>query len=301
MQLHVLGSAAGGGVPQWNCGCSNCTAAREQRLPSRTQASLAASADGRSWVLFNATTDIRRQIERDPALVARGARESPICGVFLTDANIDHCAGLLEFRQAGSFAVHSTAVVRDTLCANAMFAPFAAPPRTWTLVDDGAVEIAGLRVSAVPVDGQLPSFAGSGRTDGAAVAYAIEDGAGVKAVYAPILLEIGAPLRQAADRADAAFFDGSFWSDDELIALGLGTRTARQMGHAPIAGAGGSLDTVRALACPRTFYTHANNSNPILDPSTQAAAELRAAGIALVEDGAVLTLEARVRRVNAGA
>src|SRR5437660_437678 len=135
MQLHVLGSAAGGGVPQWNCGCSNCTAAREMRLPRRTQASLAASADGQTWVLFNATTDVRAQIERDAALVPRSRRDSPIVAIVLTDANIDHAAGLLDFRQVGPLAIYSTELVRRTLCAQLMFEPFSRPPRTWNSID----------------------------------------------------------------------------------------------------------------------------------------------------------------------
>ena len=112
MQLHVLGSAAGGGVPQWNCACSNCTAAREQRRPFRTQASMAASADGKTWVLFNATTDIRAQIERFRPRQPQAQRHTPIAAVFLTDANIDHAAGVLDLRQDATIRIFSTAAVR---------------------------------------------------------------------------------------------------------------------------------------------------------------------------------------------
>jgi len=301
MQLHVLGSAAGGGVPQWNCGCSNCAAAREKRLPHRTQASLAASADGRSWVLFNATTDVRRQIEDDLALAPLGLRDSPIRAVFLTDANVDHCAGLLDFRQAGPLLVFSTGVVRDTLCKDAMFAPFSRAPRTWEAVDDRDVTVAGLRISPIRVPGLMPAFAGGRRIDNAVTAFAIEDGSGAKCVYAPIFLEVNEDLARAAGDADAAFFDGSFWSDDELKTQGLGVRTAREMGHAPIAGQGGSLEALRALKCARKYYTHVNNSNPALDPASGAAADLRDAGIAIAQDGAVLTLGSRARQVSSGA
>jgi pyrroloquinoline quinone biosynthesis protein B len=301
MQLHVLGSAAGGGVPQWNCGCSNCAAAREMRLPHRTQASLAASADGRSWVLFNATTDVRRQIESDRALAPRGLRDSPIRAIFLTDANIDHCAGLLDFRQAGPLQVYSTDVVRETLCANAMYKPFSSAPRMWETVDGRDVTVSGLRIRAIRVSGLMPAFSGGRPVEGAAVAFSIEDETGAKCVYAPVFLDVGEELARAADDADAAFFDGSFWTDDELGTLGLGTRTAREMGHAPIDGPGGSLAAVRASGCARKFYTHVNNSNPLLDPSSAASERLRAAGIELAQDGAELTLDPRARRVSAGA
>ena len=302
MQLHVLGSAAGGGVPQWNCGCSNCTAAREQRLPSRTQASIAASADGRRWVLFNATTDVGTQLARDPALAPHGLRDSPIEAIFLTDANVDHSAGLLEFRQAGELRVHSTAPVRDTLTANPMFAPFARAPRTWEAVEAmRTVDVAGLHVTPVPVTGLLPAFAGGAKVDGAAIAFLIEDAAGGAALYAPVFLEGSCELWHAADAVEAAFFDGSFWSDDELVALGLGGRTARAMGHSPVDGAGGSLPFVRGARCARKYYTHVNNTNPLLDPASMQAAALSDAGIALAKDGEALVLEGSASRARAGA
>ena len=300
MQLHVLGSAAGGGVPQWNCGCSNCTAARDKRLPPRTQASLAASADGDAWVLFNATTDIRAQIEATPDLTPRGVRESPIRAVFLTDANIDHAAGLLDFRQAGPLAVYSTAVVRETLLANPMFAPFALLPRRWEAIDDGTVEACGLRVRALAMPGLLPSYAGASRVAGAATAYVIEDASGASALYAPIFLEVTPELARACDAADAVFFDGSFWSDDEMRALGMGTRSARDMGHAPIDGPGGSLETLRRARSTRKFYTHLNNSNPLLDPASAPSVALRAAGIETAQDATRLALRKTTRAVGTG-
>jgi pyrroloquinoline quinone biosynthesis protein B len=302
VHLHVLGSAAGGGVPQWNCGCSNCTAAREKRLPQRTQASLAASADGKTWVLFNATTDLRRQIESDPSLAPRGMRASPICAAILTDANVDHSAGLLDLRQAGPFSVYSTETVRDTLVGrNAMFAPFAHPPRTWETVDERGVDVAGMRIARIAVDGLLPGYAGGQRVDGAVSAFSIEDRSGGRAVYAPVFLEVNSGLIAAANAAEVAMFDGSFWSDDELAETGLGSRTAREMGHAPIDGPGGSLKELRGAACARKYYTHINNSNPALDPSSPEAATLRAAGILLAEDGARIIIEGSGIRVSAGA
>jgi len=194
MQLHVLGSAAGGGVPQWNCACGNCAAARDERLPHRTQASVAASAAGDAWVLFNVTTDIRAQIERDPALAPRPPRETPIACVFLTDANIDHCAGLLDLRQSGDLLVCSTRAVRDTLLRHDMFAPFAKAPRRWAVVDDGPVEAGGLVVRAIGVTALLPAYAGGTTTAGAACAYMMEGPQGTKALYAPIFASLDAKI-----------------------------------------------------------------------------------------------------------
>ncbi len=285
MQLHVLGSAAGGGVPQWNCACPQCTAARLGHRPFRTQASIAASADAKTWVLFNASTDIRAQIEAFAPLRPTAPRTSPIAAVFLTDANVDHVAGILDFRQAAAVCVFSTAAVRDVLLANPMFAPFARSPRSWTVLTGEEVEVAGLRVRAVAVPGLLPSFAGGASVDGAAVAYRVQDAAGAVALYAPIFLEMDGALERLADEAGVAFFDGSFWSDDELAAAGLGTRSARDMGHAPISGAGGSLEAVTRCRAARKVYTHVNKSKTVLDPDSPAARALISAGIEVAQDG----------------
>lgn len=300
MQLHVLGSAAGGGVPQWNCGCGNCTAAREHRLPQRTQASLAASADGKAWVLFNVTTDIRSQLAADPVLVPKSQRDALFEAVFLTDANVDHCAGLLDFRQAGELHVYSTKTVRDTLLRNEIFAPFASSPRTWHVVSDEPTDVAGLRITAIPVGGLLPSYAGGAAVRGAATAFLIDDERvdgerGARVLYAPIFADVDGSLSDAAARCDAAFFDGSFWSDDELIKLGLGTRTAAMMGHQPVGGRSGSLESLRACPCPRRFFTHMNNTNPMLDPASDAAKQVADAGFELATDGAAIELLGGVR------
>jgi pyrroloquinoline quinone biosynthesis protein B len=301
MQVHVLGSAAGGGVPQWNCACSNCAAARDNRLPHRTQASIAASADGETWVLFNASTDVRAQIERDSALTPRGVRRSPIAAVVLTDANIDHAAGLLDFRQAGSLNVYSSGAVRATLLDNPMFEPFSRSPRAWETTDGVETAIAGLRVTPVAVPGSLPAYAGGARVDGAMTAYSIEDGKGARVLYAPVFAEVCVELARAARDADAVFLDGSFWTDDELISAGLGTRTAREMGHAPIAGDGGSLSIFAGVRTQHKYYTHINNSNPALDPASAQAATLRAAGVRIAEDGAVFRLHPSQAKANADA
>lgn len=298
MQVHVLGSAAGGGVPQWNCACRNCTAAREGRLPMRTQASLAASADGKAWVLFNVTTDIRAQLAADPILAPRSGRDIPFDAIFLTDANLDHAAGLLDFRQGGALTICSTALVRDTLLSNAVFAPFGRAPRRWVAIDeiaDATMAIDGLRIRTIAVDGYLPSYAGGAAARGAVSAYLIEDALGVKVLYAPIFASIGDALAGAADEADIAIFDGSFWSDDELSEQGLGTRTAAEMGHQPVGGSAGSLAALAARRCPRKIYTHINNSNPMLDPQSPEAKHVRANGFEIAHDGMTIATSVTAR------
>lgn len=295
MRIVTLGSAAGGGLPQWNCNCSNCAAARTNVIPSRRVASIAVSGDGRSWVVVNAGVDIARQIATTPSLWPWANRTSPVTAVTLTDANIDHTAGLLEFRQASALEIYSTQLVKATLCSSSLFGHFerrytwhAFPPSaTATLIasDLGG----GLAVWAIPVRGLLPSYAGGTEAAGACVAYRFEHNA-LRAVYAPIFLDVDPSLEAEVERADTVFLDGTCWTDDEMIALGLGTRTSREMGHAPMIGPGGSLARLRGSRAQHRFYTHVNNTNPILDPASAAAAELARAGFAVCDDGAEIVL-----------
>jgi len=264
------------------------------------QASVAVSIDGADWILVNATSDVRRQLERLPAPSGDSPRATPVSAVILTDANIDHAAGLLEFRQAPSLRIYSSAIVRDVLAgANSVFAMFARDERSWSVFDtsDGSTDlpeiIPGLHVRALSVAGLLPSFAGGSEASGAATALVFEDWIGgnrrANVVYAPIFLRAPCALLDAADAADAVFLDGSFWSDDELPALGLGARTAHDMGHAPIGGPDGWLSAFagRRVGAHR-YCIHINNSNPVLDPASTAARQLREAGFAPVDDGTEL-------------
>jgi pyrroloquinoline quinone biosynthesis protein B len=296
MIVKVLGSAAGGGVPQWNCGCSNCRAAREGRAPYRLQASIAVSGDRSNWMLVNLTTDIRLQLAKSADLQPSGPRATPFAAVILTDANIDHVAGLLELRQADVLAIYSSDLVRETVCRNPMFEPFTRSGKEWHAFR-GAEDLAGislrvpgLSVKAIAVPGLLPSYAGSQALDGATVAYLIE-GSGKRLLYAPIFLELGAELLRHARSADAVFLDGTCWSDGELIELGLGRRTARAMGHAPVGGPDGSLAVAAGISGKHRYYTHVNNSNPLLNPSSAASRELRESGFAVATDGLEIDLD----------
>jgi pyrroloquinoline quinone biosynthesis protein B len=303
--VRVLGSAAGGGVPQWNCRCANCESARAGAAPARLQASIAVSLDGSDWLLVNATTDVRRQLEQLPAPAGGGLRATSVRAILLTDANIDHAAGMLEFRQAQSLQICSSPIVRDTIVGgNSMFEPLASGERNWPVFDCGGrmaevpVFIPGLRVIAIDVPGLLPSYAGAAELPGAATAFCFEARIGrryTRLLYAPIFLRTSSELFEAADEAEAIFLDGSFWSDDELSSLGLGTRRAREMGHAPIGGADGWLHEMAgraADAVPHRYCTHVNNSNPVLDASSSAARELRDAKFSVAVDGTEIVLNA---------
>lgn len=309
MIVRVLGTAAGGGVPQWNCGCANCAAARSGKIPRRLVASLAVSSGAGRWVLLNATVDICRQLELLEGSPPSGGRSSPIAAIFLTDANIDHVGGLLELRQAEDLRIFSATAVREMVAGtNRAFTRFADAPNSWATfpleVDRGStIDLSpiALRVRAIEVPGLAPSYASAGPAPGCTVAYVIEDDTEARLVYAPIFLEFTAVLARETAWADAAFFDGTFWTDDELPQLGLGGRRAREMGHAPIFGPGGSLGAVRTLMAQRRFYTHVNNSNPILDPDSQAAQALKDSGIEIAEEGMELRLSGSHRRLRSAA
>ncbi len=297
MQIRVLGSAAGGGVPQWNCACNNCRAVRAKQQPSRMQASIAVSADGERWLLANASPDIRHQIAAFEKLAPQPPRRSAISAVVLTDANIDHAFGLLELRQADRLSIYSTETVRDVLVSgSSAFRPFTKPPNTWHIIADSAAHVndaaglpVGLRIRAIDVGGITPAYDGGRSIKGAAAGILINDGAH-RLLYAPCVGEITEPLRRELALADAAFLDGTFWSDHELSVQALGSRTARQMGHIPISGEGGILPQVTGLGGRHRYFTHVNNTNSVLDPQSEAARAVRDAGWAVVDDGLTFSL-----------
>lgn len=301
MIVRVLGSAAGGGVPQWNCGCLNCAAARAGRQPRRTQSSLAVSVDGDHWVLLNCSPDIGAQIENFTPLQPRAVRDTPIAGMFFTDANIDHLGGLATLRQAGThrFILRSSRVVREIASAQQAFAPFSMPPHRWLDVPfDAPCEPAetgdpvgtSLHVRAIAVPGTTPGFDGRRTVRGAVVAYEITDSSSdLQLLFAPVFSAIDDALGNAIERASIAFLDGSFYSDDEMIEDCLMTKRARDLGHLPVGGPGGTLATMRGL-CTRIVFTHINNSNPMLDDDSAPARAVRAAGAEIAYDGMELEL-----------
>jgi pyrroloquinoline quinone biosynthesis protein B len=271
MWLRVLGSAAGGGFPQWNCSCPTCRAVRSGERPgqARTQSSIAVSADYRRWFLFNASPDIRSQIESFPALHPRDDRATPLEAVLLTDAELDHTLGLLLLREGRGLRLHTTGSAHQTLCEGSALLPTLERycPVEWQEVVPGAdVPLgAGLSYRAFDVPTKKRARFGHGTQQGRVVGYRLTDERSGRAlVYLPGVQQLTAEVRAQMDDCACLLIDGTCWRDDEMVRLGLASKTARDMGHLPIDGPGGSLELVSSLPIERKIYIHINNTNPIL-------------------------------------
>jgi pyrroloquinoline quinone biosynthesis protein B len=303
MRIRILGSAAGGGFPQWNCGCSNCRRLREGRFAGkpRTQAQLAWSAAPGQWTLLNASPDLRAQIEATPDLWPRdGDRRSPIDDAILTGAELDQTLGLLLLREFHVFRVHATASVRRILTEdNSLFGALArfAGQVAWNDIPlDRSFCAGGVRLEALSLPGSFPGFVGASRVANSNPAEAViglwvspESGGGTLA-YLPGVPQVSDFVLERLASCDLLLFDGTFWSDEEPARIpGLG-RTARQIGHLPISGPGGSLERLAALSRPRKIFIHINNTNPILDEESPQHEAIREAGWELAWDGMELTL-----------
>lgn len=304
MHLRVLGSAAGGGSPQWNCGCGNCRAVRAGRasLPPRTQASVAISGDGRQWFVLNASPDIRAQIEAFPALHPRRLRDTPIGGIVLTSGDVDAVLGLFMLREDQPLVVYASAAVERGLREhNALTRTLERRPGqlTWRRLAAGeavplvgAAGPSGLTIEAVPVPGTVPlhlkQITAASPDDNLAIV--LRDARGASVVYAPTVAAPSPVLEDRARAADVLLFDGTFFRDDELTALGLSTRSARDMAHWPLGGPDGSLRWLAQLPCRRKILIHVNNTNPVLDAGAPERAELTAAGVVVAHDGLEVAL-----------
>lgn len=300
MKVRTLGTAAGGGLPQWNCGCLNCSAVRagDPAFQPRTQSSIAVSATGECWVLFNASPDIRFQIEAFSPFHPRGdIRSSPFSAVFLTDAEVDHTAGLLLLREGREIALSSTRFVREALIGNGLLSTLGCylevrwtevvPGVTFELRDSRGMAM-GLEVEAFEVAGDPPLYyRGDGRPISATTVGARVRTPGARAalVYVPGAGGADAGVLGRIGAADVLLWDGTFWADDELVQLGISDRTATAMGHLPISGPGGSLERFRGLSAARKVYVHINNTNPILREDSTERGAVEAAGWEVAVDG----------------
>lgn len=308
MQVRILGSAAGGGLPQWNCRCANCAAVRagSPDIRPRTQSSLAVSTDGRAWFLLNVSPDVRQQLLACPALgpgEGTGERGTAIAGCVLTDAELDHTAGLLLLREGGRFTIHCTASVRRWLSRwlpiEPVLACFSNP--TWReLLLDGPVELqlpsgepCGLWVRAFEVDRHVPRFVREepASAAGSVIGLQVEDArSGARLVYAPCVASLGDTMQEAVRGADAVLIDGTFWDDEEPIRCGIGSRTAREMGHLPVSGPLGSLGFLSGLEARHRGYIHINNTNPMLHERGPEHRLVTEAGVRVGADGDSLEL-----------
>jgi len=310
MRVRVLGSAAGGGFPQWNCGCANCKDVRAgaPSVRARTQESVAVSADGEHWFLLNASPEVRAQIESFPPLHPQGPRHSPLAGILLTNGDLDHCLGLLSLRESHRLSVLATPRVRHGFTENnVLYATLQRFPghTSWSalaLGEESELSLAGdrpsgLTVEAIPLPGQAPLHLKARLGDPHPednVGLLIRDRArGAAFAYFPGCARITPAVLEAAERAQCLFFDGTFWSDDELIALGLGERRATDMAHVPIGGSTGSLAAFASSKVPARFYIHINNTNPILKEDSGQARMVHQAGWQVARDGLDLTLDGK--------
>jgi pyrroloquinoline quinone biosynthesis protein B len=299
----VLGAAAGGGFPQWNCRCPVCTLAwtGDPRVKPRTQASVAVSADGDHWILLNAAPELRDQIAKTPALHPRELRDSPIAAVLLSGAEIDQTAGLLTLRERQAFALVATAETHTAIAANPMFsalAPDLVARRTVAIGEP--IELpGGLWAELFKVPGKAPLYLEGDNPELAAeteanVGIELTDGEH-RLAFVPGCAAVTPALLARLGRADAVLFDGTLFTDDEMIASGTGPKTGRRMGHIPMTGAGSSLAALAGLAGRRIFI-HINNTNPVLIADSAARREVEAAGWEIAEDGSRIELPARRQR-----
>lgn len=315
-KVLVLGSAAGGGLPQWNCACENCRTARAQpgdpdfgRVKPRSQSSLAVTADGRRWVLLNVSPDVRQQIQDRPQLhpdAGTGPRHTPIAAAILTNADVDHSAGLLVLRESQPFRLYATQRVQGVLQANAIFNvlnPDFVPREAMALnipfaVRDGAGEPLGLTVEPFAVPGKValwleqeeagPDF-GSVAEDTIALKVT-HDASGKSFFYLPGLAEATAEFCDRIRGADLVFADGTTWTNDEMQARKLGWKTAARMGHLPMSGENGTIAALAPLGIGRKVFIHINNSNPVLMENSPERQTAEQEGWTIAEDGLEVSL-----------
>lgn len=294
----VLGSAAGGGFPQWNCFCRVCRLAwaGDKRVRPRTQSSLAVSGDGESWVLLNASPDMRAQLQATAELQPRKEpRDSPIAAVVLTGAEIDQTAGLLTLRERQPFALHAASETLAAIAANPMFNVLATDmvTRKRAAIGKPFSLPGGLEAELFAVPGKLPLYLegsnpNTAREDGVNVGVEVAAG-NARLLYVPGTAAITPGLIDRCRRAAVVFFDGTLFTDDEMIRNGTGSKTGRRMGHMPIDSEAGSLAALAGLQA-RRIYIHINNTNPVLIDGSAERRKVEAAGWQVGEDGMRIVL-----------
>ncbi len=303
MKIQVLGSGAGGGFPQWNCNCRNCHGLRTGKINAvpRSQSSIAVSTDNRNWVLFNASPDIRSQLERFPGShPSDGVRGTGIRGVVLVDSQIDHSTGLLILREGCPVDVYTTEMVHNDLSTGY---PIFNMLKHWNggliwhkiELDTKPFSVEGvdhLQITAVQLSGKAPPYSPH-RHDphpGDNIGLYVEDlKNGGSLFYVPGLASLDPGMKQYLSDADCILVDGTFWTDEEMFDAGVGTQRALELGHLPQSGENGMIDLLREYNA-RKVLIHINNTNPILIENSPERHILRDKGIEVAYDGMVVQL-----------
>ena len=299
MHIRVLGSAAGGGFPQWNCNCPNCHGVRTGSIKAtpRTQSSIAVSSNAVDWVLVNTSPDLLAQLAAFPTLQpARAIRDTAIKAIVFMDSQIDHTTGLLMLREGCPHEIYCSDMVFEDLSTGF---PLFEMLKHWNgginrhpiPLDGNSFSIAGidnLSFTAIPVTGKAPPYSPH-RNDahvGDNIGIKVTDDVSGKAVfYAPGLGEVTDQTRQLMSEADCLLIDGTFWEEDEMRVVGLGEKKAADMGHLPQSGAGGMLDVLRPMNKPRKILIHINNTNPILNEESEQRQRVLDEGVEVSYDG----------------
>lgn len=309
LRIVVLGAAAGGGVPQWNCGCDVCKAARTISPElQRTQTSIAVSVNGRYWFLINASPDLRQQLNETRQLHPNSGnlRHSPIVGVILTNGEVDAVAGLLSLREGSPFTIYAHERVLSILKANSIFNVLSEKNvRRQSIIIDQPFEptlpdgsVAGLKILPFAVSGKAAWYlegqthpAGGGDDAGDTLGLRIEDKASGKYFYfIAACAEVTDDLKRRIAGAPLIFFDGTVWRDNELIAAGLASKTGQGMGHISMSGDNGAIARLADLDIERKIFLHINNSNPVLLHDSAERRTAEGAGWQIAADGMEITL-----------
>jgi pyrroloquinoline quinone biosynthesis protein B len=292
----ILGAAAGGGLPQWNCGCKNCTSARLGTLPPQSQSSLAVSADGVSWTIFNASPDLRQQLLSNRQLWPTGLRHSPVESVVLTNGDVDHITGLLTLREKQPFTLYVTPAMQEILRANPVFQALD-PTCVVTQVchlDDWFDLGSAARARLFAVPGKVPLYLEDGDVDtqllGEQTVGVEYEANGARLLYIPGCAAVTASIEAKVERCDLLFFDGTLYSDREMIDAGLGQKTGARMGHMSMGGPEGSLAALKQFDHCRKIFIHMNNTNPVWDPDSAERAAVLDAGWGIGHDGMEVVL-----------
>ena len=303
MLIHILGSAAGGGFPQWNCNCRNCDGLRKGQLNARprTQSSIAISDGSGSWVLCNASPDIRTQLEQAPVLQpGRHMRDTAIGGIILMDSQIDHTTGLLTLREGCPHQVWCTEMVHQDLTTG--FPLFNILDHwngglQWNRIElDAGFTIPAcpaLHFTPIPLRSAAPPYSPHRNNPhpGDNIGLLVRDtNTDSVLFYAPGLGQLSSQVHDAMAMADCLLVDGTLWREDEMAHAGVGTKLGSEMGHLPQSGEGGMIEVLSAYPQSRRVLIHINNTNPILDEDSAERAELTRHGIEVAHDGLVINL-----------